>query len=94
MKKKIIMLAIACVMMLGSVSVMAAPKKVTAEKQNVAEWVKEATDFSKDTAKERKVRYIGFGLMGFAAVGVFVLVPLAKRHVEKGVGGEEEADEE
>lgn len=88
------MMVMVCMMMLGSVSVMAAPKKVIAEKQNVAEWVKEATDFSNDTAKERKVRYIGFGLMGFAAIGVFVLVPLAKRHVEKGVGGEEEADEE
>lgn len=93
MKKRIMMLAMVCVMMLGSVSVMAAPKKVTTEKQSVTQFVKEATDFSKDTAKERKVRYVGFGLMGFAAFGFFVLVPMAKRHVAKGVGGEE-ADEE
>ncbi len=94
MKKKMMMLVMVCMMMFGSVSVMAAPKKVTAEKQNVVEWMKEATDFSNDTAKERKVRYIGFGAMAFAVFGVLVLVPMAKHHVGKGVGGEEEADEE
>ena len=60
---------------------------------DVVEWVKEAADFSKDTAKERHVRYMGIGAMVFSALGVFVLVPLAKRHVAKGVGGEEEDEE-
>lgn len=94
MRKKIMMLVMVCMMMFGSVSVMAAPKKVTGEKQKVAEWVKNATDFSKDTAKERRTRYIGFGAMAFAIFGVLVLVPMAKHHVEKGVGGEEEMDED